>query len=540
MATSKVDFQIGPRTPTRYATFTDTSPTWGSAVARMANSWATGHAKRKTAEADRAMQTEQARKRGAWAQAIGEGATVRDIAQRDPSIIGDSSFLKFLSDTKAPDRFEDVLDDQGRPIAQRGPQGRTFAHPLAPEAEAEGPEPERFEDILDPFGHGGFGQRSSTTGKIIGYRAAPTQPQEAPPPPPETPFSDKSADERFMNILAQGDPSSPRYAAAWNRLAQPRVTFDPASGQQISVSPDMSAFRRPGAQGAPAPDTMQARGGQGGPAGPGPTAPDTGGVTRAQTGAPRFNEMQARAAQAADEMDAAIGILEAPGEDGRPLFNQGTNPVDALNPTSFFKGQDRERYEQSLLGAVQMILRMETGAEAPAHEVKGTMARYAPRPGDEPETIEQKMVALKRRARSAAEIAGQPYEAVKSRRGEPQAAPQPQGLPQALPQAAPQPPAQAPQAQSFEALAKALAGPQRSQAAPPPRAPAPAAASIMGSARASSLPQQRIQDYATLPPDALKRQAAKMAEKLAANPEAYPQAEIDALKIAYDRAFPGR
>ena len=31
-----------------------------------------------------------------------------------------------------------------------------------------------------------------------------------------------------------------------------------------------------------------------------------------------------------------------------------------------------------------------------------------------------------------------------------------------------------------------------------------------------------------------------MAAKLAENPEAYSQEEIDAAKIAYDRAFPGR
>ena len=175
MATSKVDFQIGPRTPTRYATFTDTSPTWGSAVAKMANSWATGHNKRKSAEADRQLQTEQAQKRGAWAQAIGQGASVRDIAQRDPSIIADSAFLGFLDKSKAPDRYEDVLDDQGRPIAQRGPQGRTFAHPLAPEP--EGPPPETWEDVASPHGFGGAAQRSSVSGKLINYQGAPSQPQ---------------------------------------------------------------------------------------------------------------------------------------------------------------------------------------------------------------------------------------------------------------------------------------------------------------------------------------------------------------------------
>ena len=47
-------------------------------------------------------------------------------------------------------------------------------------------------------------------------------------------------------------------------------------------------------------------------------------------------------------------------------------------------------------------------------------------------------------------------------------------------------------------------------------------------------------DYATLKPDALKRQADQMAEELAVNPDAYSQEEIDAAKVAFDRAFPGR
>ena len=256
-------------------------------------------------------------------------------------------------------------------------------------------------------------------------------------------------------------------------------------------------------------------------------------MTRLQTGPPKFNEMQARAAQAADELHSSIRILEAPGEDGKPLFNQGTNPLDSLNPTSFFKDHDRERYEQSLHGAVQMILRMETGAEAPEHEVKGAMVRYAPRPGDESETIQQKMTALKRRARSAAEIAGQPYQAVQSRRSEPQAGPQVQGMPPGppagLPQQGPAMPGvqAAPATPGIEALAKALA-PQAPQA---PQAPARASMGLP----ASSLAQQRVADYATLPPDALRKQVDEMAAQLAANPNAYPQEEIDAAKIAFDR-----
>ena len=156
MATSKVDFHIGPRTPTRYATFTDTSPTWGSAVAKMANSWATGHNKRKTAEADRQLKSEQAQKRAGWAAAIGEGATVRDIAQRDPSIIGDTAFLAFLSENK-------------------------------PEAAAE-----TFETVQNPYGRGGVAQQSSVSGQYSGYQGP-----QAPKGPPET-MVDKAGFHRYL------------------------------------------------------------------------------------------------------------------------------------------------------------------------------------------------------------------------------------------------------------------------------------------------------------------------------------------------------
>ena len=128
-----------------------------------------------------------------------------------------------------------------------------------------------------------------------------------------------------------------------------------------------------------------------------------------------------------------------------------------------------------------------------------------------------------------------------SGRPAPQAAPAPpQGLPEAAAPALAQ--AAAPQAQAaatpgFAALAQALAGPGQERA--PARVPAPAAAGP-GPAPAYSLKGQRVQDYATLKPDALKRQVARMVEKLAVNPQAYPQAEIDAAKLAYDRAFPER
>ena len=177
MAATKVDFHIGPRGADNFARFTDSNPTWGSAIARMGNAYVKAHNKRKTAEADRQLKAEQAQKRGAWAAAIGEGATVREIAQRDPSIIGDTAFLGFLDKSKpedAPETFEIADDPYGRGgVGQRSSRtGKlvNYQGPLAP----EGPAPETWEDVASPFGHGGFGQRSSTTGKISGYQSAPS------------------------------------------------------------------------------------------------------------------------------------------------------------------------------------------------------------------------------------------------------------------------------------------------------------------------------------------------------------------------------
>ena len=156
-----VDFMIGadPRSVGRTAP--QSTPTWGTALAKLGQSWVMAHHRKKQAEA-------KAAKRAGWATQLGEGATVRQIAMRDPSIIGDTAFLGFLDKTKKAKGFEDILDDQGHPVGQRGPQGRVFSHPLAPAPEE--PEPERWETVQDPYGRGGAAQRSSVSGKFTNYQ----------------------------------------------------------------------------------------------------------------------------------------------------------------------------------------------------------------------------------------------------------------------------------------------------------------------------------------------------------------------------------
>ena len=115
-------------------------------------------------------------------------------------------------------------------------------------------------------------------------------------------------------------------------------------------------------------------------------------------------------------------------------------------------------------------------------------------------------------------------------------APQAPGMPPlGLSQQGLSPQAPAPGPDSLAALARALGG-----ASPAPQGPAPQGAAVMSDGGAGDDP--RIALYAVLAktdPDALKRQVATMAEKLAANPKAYSQAEVDAAKRAFDAAFPG-
>ena len=482
MATSKVDFQIGPRNPTRYASFTNSSPTWGSAVARMGNAWAKSHAKRKTAEAERQFQTEQARKRGAWATAIGQGATVRDIAQRDSSIIDDSSFLKFLSDTKTPKGFEDVLDDQGRPIAQRGPQGRTFAHPLAPEP--EGPAAEMFEDVLDPYGFGGAGQRSSTTGKIIGYQGAPSQPKG----------SERRTAKDQTGRLRYLDTGEPAFADSLFDQTPEVDEPEPAKFEHVrALAGDWESATKPVRDLSRQRDLMQI------------------GLDKARAG------------------DMAAGSQAV-----LVTFQKILDPASVVRESEYARSSSGLSMFERIKGGAEKLGKGGAGVSV------GELEAFA-RLADEAVTkfgggwLDQERERIGR----FADAYNIPRDYVFQGGGPaPQAAPEPpQGLTQAaapaLPQAAPQPQAPAGQTPGFAALANALAGPQRPQAAPPPRGPAPAAASMTGSAPAYSLPAQRIADYAILKPDELRRQVAKMN----ANRGDYSPEELHAAAMAWQRKF---
>src|SRR3546814_10267570 len=65
------------------------------------------------------------------------------------------------------------------------------------------------------------------------------------------PFGGTSLDAQAMNILLSGNPASPEYRAAYNHYAAPKMSYN-SSGQLVTITPDMSAFRPPAGRSAPA------------------------------------------------------------------------------------------------------------------------------------------------------------------------------------------------------------------------------------------------------------------------------------------------
>ena len=424
MAATKVDFHIGPNTPTRYASFTNSSPTWGSAIARMGNAWAKSHAERQTAEADRAMASEQAQKRGAWAQAIGAGATVREIAQHDPSIIGDTSFLAFLDKSKpAPDAetFEIADNPYGRGgIGQRSStSGKIIGYQGAPAP--EGPAPETWETVQDPFGRGGVGQRSSTSGKITGYQGAAAQPQA----PERRTAKDMHGRLRYL------DDGSPAFTDSIFDQGTPPKTDAPPFKDQFQMVRQLS-------------DDWQKT----------------------------VRPMQGLLDQS-DRMN--IGLKMA--EEGQMLagsqailisFNKLLDPTSVVRESEYARSVTGQSALETLKGYADRLARGGAGVTL------GELRSYQ-RFGEEvvKRALESRVGPERERIERLVEYAGVDPQLIFTGRFAPEP-PQAQGLPQAAAPALPQ----AAQTPGFAALAKALTGPRT-----PARAPAHAAAGYGSGAR---------------------------------------------------------
>ena len=128
---------------------------------------------------------------------------------------------------------------------------------------------------------------------------------------------------------------------------------------------------------------------------PAPSTPEETGLN--------LNETQGKAYEAAVIIDGSLDILGTPTESGERLFDLGTQ---VAAPNSALRGEDRQRFDQSMDEIANAILRLETGAQAPEHEVAGVIKRYSPKFGDREGTVQQKWERLQVRYQTALDRSG--------------------------------------------------------------------------------------------------------------------------------------
>ena len=477
-------FQIGSRPARKYAQYAqgNNNSNWASALAQIGGAFAEKHHRDKAKAAEAARVEMQAVQRTGWSQKIGEGATVREIAKSDPSIIGDADYLNFLSNNK-------------------------------PQAEAE-----TFEIADNPYGRGGTGQRSSTSGRIVGYQGP-----QAPEGPPET-MVDKAGFHRYLGGDLHGQRVFPdvETPAAEPKLSpailafeqarerghlEPGTTFEdyknfgrttntfqtpppvPERGYR-NVFDDQGRFSAqeliPGSAAERKLAEAQAKQ-----------------EAAAQTTAERGNIVSEHAQGIRESMESAhlpvTGLFsftqDIPGTAGHDIAKR----IDTLQAVAGFDALNKMRAESPTGGALGQVSERELKF---LQSVVGSL-----------ELSQSKGQFLENLAR---------VESTFNRIVHGGVAPQPQP---------PEP--QRPSTPLARALvggptAASLGGAPQAAQGQPPQAPG-----VL-----SDGDKDRIAMYATMPHDALKRQVATMAQKLAANPGAYSQAEIVAAKVAYDKAFP--
>jgi hypothetical protein len=223
------------------------------------------------------------------------------------------------------------------------------------------------------------------------------------------PFGGTALDAQAMNILLapNANTSSPAYIAAYNHLAQPRVSFDPQTGRQITTRPDMSAYRQPvgrGGEGGGGEFSFGLGGGQAAPqpapgggvpvqqsAAQGPGA----GVTTENVTPPRLSIAEAQAVGSLQgvsrELASVEGLFFPNGQYDRDVaISAGDYGI--VRGVPFTQGRTAR---QSMRRAIEVILRTRTGAAAPDSEVDSYMEQFFPSPADTDEQAKAKFQAAK-------------------------------------------------------------------------------------------------------------------------------------------------
>jgi len=218
----------------------------------------------------------------------------------------------------------------------------------------------------------GAGERPGT----VDPRTGAFTPAAGSPEPP--PYSGTSIEAQTMNILLNGDPSSEIYLSAWNNFSNPKITLDPGTGQIVTQTPNMSAFRRPTAGG-------QNAGNGGLTFGPIPGAPPP--TTEGErTAGFLYNRMESSLKQ----LQAAIAAnpdSEAP--------TAVSSIASFINPTlENVVAPERQSVVAAQLDILDSALTLGTGAAYTKQQLEGYRRSLFPQFNDTQETLKDKAQRL--------------------------------------------------------------------------------------------------------------------------------------------------
>ena len=480
------NFTIGARPMRKYAQYAqgNNNSNWADALSQIGGAFIERHQKQKRKDAEAARVEKQAAQRTAWSKQIGEGQTVRDIAQRDPSIINDGDYLGFLTQNK-------------------------------PEAEAE-----TFSVVHNPYNRGGVAQQSSISGEFTNYQG---------PQAPKGPADTKEDAQGYLRYFGGEQHGLRVYPEAQIPADEPKI------------SPAILAFEQARERGHLEPGTTfedYKNFGRTTNTFHTPPPVPASGYKNIYDAQGRFSAQELipgsaaalKIAAAQAKQDAAArstaergSIVSQHAAGIRKLMEESTFPVTGLFSVT-----------QSVPGtpAHDVSKRVETLQAIAGFDQLNEMRQQSPTGGALGQVSEKELKFLQSVIGSLelSQSKGQflenlaRVESTFNRIVHGGVAPQPQPQP-------PQP------RNASTPLARALVGgPTAASLGGAPQAPQGQAPQAPGVVNGGD--NHRIAMYATMPKDALKRQVAQMAQKLATNPGAYSQAEITAAKIAYDRAFP--
>jgi hypothetical protein len=321
-----------------------------------------------------------------------------------------------LSEWQAPKESLDLKGsaETGLYVLERGPDGKLVANMLVP------PRGPQMTSLQNDFM---FARKNGFDGSFVDFVKTTRQKDDA---GNGGPFAGNAMDAQVMNMLIQGDPNTPEYAAAYAHRSQEKVQFDQTTGQSVTIRPDMSAFRAPTfrqGSGAPAqpgavdladpvdPAVPVAGPGAAAPP-PGPAMPPGSTVIVQQVAPPQpkpMNEGQANAALFADRMTKADEIIQKVWRAGTSTLERGKAAIPGIG--NYLVSPEYQQYDQAKRDFINAVLRRESGAVIGDTEFESAEKQYFPEPGDErdPRILEQKAASRKTAIDAIARAAGAGY-----------------------------------------------------------------------------------------------------------------------------------